>query len=171
MKTADDVALALGRAAVIFNAELSPERLTGYLGVLLPVASAESLCAAIEASLLRCRYFPSPAEIIEAAGGTDKAKAAEAWTEAVRRASLGPERRGLDCPDDIAETIRLIGGWSAIASTATDKLSFLERRFLEIYTPTAAKIENSAAIELAEACALEPGRRMLNAQRVGRGSW
>lgn len=136
MKTPRDVANELGRAAAIFGISLSAERLALYLETLTPMLSPDSLCAAIRNACVQCRFFPTPSEIISAAGRSDDQLAAEAWRLAVDIAGRGrfADRNAAVTPE-IARAVHLIGGWDALGLTELDKLHFLERRFLEVYKP------------------------------------
>lgn len=140
MKTADDLTIELTKAATIYGLEIPPARIAGYLAALLPMASADVLCRAVINAVRTCRFFPTPAEILEAAGIAEDVQAQIAWVEAVKAVSAGPARRDSLVTGEIRETVRLLGGWDVIGRQPTDKLHFLERRFVEIYPNVAAKV-------------------------------
>ena len=145
MKTARDVIVALQKAAAIFAVDLPSQRTAAYIEVLLPASDPDSLCRGIASACLSSRFMPTPGEIIAASGGAREVVSAEAWTKAMALASRGNHG---PCGDDaIDQTVRLIGGWSVLRLTPTNKLHFVERRFIEIYPRVAAKITERPAIE------------------------
>ena len=128
MKTPADVSTEIAKIAVIFGIEISRERIAGYLSVLIPQASPDTLCIALTRCAVTCRFFPTPAEIIEATGASAKLRAAEAWAK-------------LDRGDPVtSECIRLVcGGWSAYGQTLEKNLPFVRRDFLAVFPDVVAK--------------------------------
>jgi hypothetical protein len=138
------VSLALTKLAVQFGIDFPAIRLAAYIDALRGCDQATVL-AGIERCGRSCKFFPTVAEILAATGATPEAEAAEAWTEALRIAGLGRDAdRSGQASLAIREAVRLVGGWEAIGKTPTDRLHFVERRFIAAYTTSSARIDSIA---------------------------
>lgn len=110
----------------------------------LCIFPADVVVSAVERIGTKAKFFPALSEIlVEIEGGT-KIAAAEAWQRAMLAASRGNRAATGDAALDA--TVRLIGGWDVLRLTPTDKLPFVEKRFVDLYPEAAAKIETQAAI-------------------------
>lgn len=94
--------------------------------------------AAAAAQLLKtCEFMPTPKDFHDLRRASQPT-AGEAFAKAVNAAGsaivCGQVTAGGSCGDPLIDAaVRAIGGYGAIAMCHTDKLTFLERRFVEHY--------------------------------------
>ncbi|MCH8871410.1 hypothetical protein IH824_01345 [candidate division KSB1 bacterium] len=81
--------------------------------------------------LLNCQFMPIPYDF-EQLRKKGEVSAHEAWSMAMHHVE-GPWRQGVLGDALIDRVVAALGGYSVIALTKTDKLGFLERRFLDAY--------------------------------------
>lgn len=142
MKTPDDIALSLAKAAALYDVKLSAARMAAYLDVLGGAASPAEICAGIESACRCAKWFPSAAEILDACGRSPAVEGAEAWARALEVAAAGRHRnRDGDVTEAVRRAVRLLGGWDVIALCHESRRHFVERRFLEIYRGVASGVD------------------------------
>ena len=81
--------------------------------------------------LLNCKFMPTPYDF-EQLRKKGEVSAHEAWAKALNHAE-GAWRQGVLGDALTDRVVAALGGYSVIALTKTDKLGFLERRFLDTY--------------------------------------
>ena len=78
-----------------------------------------------------CQFMPTPYDF-EQLRKQSETSACEAWSLALEHAK-GAWRQGVLGESRIDRVVAMVGGYRAIALTDTDKLGFLERRFMAAY--------------------------------------
>ncbi len=81
--------------------------------------------------LKNCQFMPSPYDF-EQLRKKGEPSAHEAWAMALQHAE-GPWRNGVLGDARTDRVIAMLGGYRLVALTNSDKLGFLERRFLDAY--------------------------------------
>ncbi len=81
--------------------------------------------------LLNCQFMPTPYDF-QQLHKKGEMSAHEAWAMALHHAE-GAWRKGVLGDALTDRVVAMLGGYSVIALTKTDKLGFLERRFLDAY--------------------------------------
>ncbi len=81
--------------------------------------------------LLNCQFMPTPYDF-EQLRKKGEVSAHEAWAMAMHHVE-GAWRQGVLGDALIDQVVAALGGYRVIALTKTDKLGFLERRFLDTY--------------------------------------
>lgn len=107
-----------------------PEKRLGADGVLIYLDALEdmddaALANATKICIRTCRYFPTIAEIIEAAEPSGKNIGAELYNV----------WRGMDCPDDPAFRFALasVGGRRALEQATIQDLAYIRKEFMKEY--------------------------------------
>jgi hypothetical protein len=126
--------------AACTGAKLDEARIVAYLKRLL-AHPPERVMASIDRLCTTARFFPSVAEILAGASGSDTLQAADAWTRW--------SQAGLDPATD--ETLRLLGGRTAIGRLYEDRMAFVRKEFLTLYPDVRAKLDAEAATKRAAA--------------------
>ena len=81
--------------------------------------------------LKNCQFMPAPYDF-ERLRKESETSAHEGWSLALNHAK-GAWKDGVLGDDTIDKVVAMLGGYSVIALTNTDKLGFLERRFIDAY--------------------------------------
>ncbi len=81
--------------------------------------------------LLNCQFMPTPYDF-EQLRKKDEPSAHEAWANAMQHAE-GPWRQGVLGDVLTDQVVAMVGGYRLLALTNTDKVGFLERRFIDSY--------------------------------------
>jgi len=81
--------------------------------------------------LKNCQFMPTPYDF-QQLRKKGEVSAHEAWSMAMHHVE-GAWRQGVLGDALIDQVVAMLGGYSVIALTKTDKLGFLERRFLDTY--------------------------------------
>ncbi len=107
----------------------------------------ELACAAYdEWSKSAERFAPPPGALrtraIELAGVDTQTRAEEAWFK------IADSRYGRDPIDDslVIEVVRLIGGFDVIGNTDTDRMHYVQDRFIKLYSERAGRTDTLAMI-------------------------
>lgn len=120
---------------------------------------AEAWTAAVDHVLRTSRFFPSAAELREAALGSTADEAAEAWAQLQEDLRRGGRYRGVDLGPVGNAALRAVGGWRALCDARPADQRHLQRDFGEAYEQAARAARRGAlaAHRSAPHAALSPG--------------
>jgi len=113
-----------------------------YASVLLHSGvPAPLLYAAVERCVLTCKFFPTVAEIVQAAedmagtaGGCGAPNAEEAWAEVARAAyHLGWNRKPEWSHPDVGRAVDAMGGWLAVCECESSEWGNFGARYRKVY--------------------------------------
>jgi len=126
-----DFLKVLNGIATIRKSPLTPEALDLWWACMADW-SIEDFKAAAVLVLKRCKFMPMPNDFNDLRKAS-RDTAGEAWISARKYLVWGLRGYTLhaDCPPLIARSVHAIGGANVIAMCDEDKLTFLERRFVE----------------------------------------
>lgn len=118
------------------------EVVAAYAGMLSDL-TAEQLDAACRLAGRSCKFFPTPADIMEHVQKADKAgaelEAETAWHQALEYArrwyvpDFGLDRRAPELPPATEQAIRAAGGFRLLESCSESDLVWARKRFLESF--------------------------------------
>jgi hypothetical protein len=131
-KTVDAIVVMFGEA---YRQTVSKVTIKAYEIGLEDVTDQDALRAA-KLALKRCKFMPSPSELLEFAnGGTDEELSLEAWADVVEAMPLGSYKT-VDFRDKVINAaIRSLGGWPSMfdkCGTSQD-YSYYRHAFLKTY--------------------------------------
>lgn len=131
-KTVDAIVVMFGEA---YRQTVSKVTIRAYEIGLEDVSDEQALRAA-KMALKKCKFMPSPSELLEfVGGGTDEDIATTAWLEVVDAMPLG-SYKSIDFRDKVINaTIRSLGGWPAMFDKCADAQSesYYRHAFLKTY--------------------------------------
>lgn len=146
-----------------FGQTKSSELAAFYYAELSAALTSEQIKAGVRKILVAGRFFPSPDEIMQAAGMSSEANALAEWETCM---AVMAGRRG--AYERLSETgqrlVRLLGGEYALTQTPIESVPFVRKEWLKLY-------EDAAEVAANERGMLAPvtaeGRRLLNAAMKG----
>lgn len=146
-----------------FGVNKSDELGAFYFAELSAVLSDEELKAGVRKILVASRFFPSPDEIMQAAGLSEEANALAEWETCM---AVMEGRRG--AYERLSETgkrlVRLMGGQFALTQTPLESVPFVRKEWLKLY----ADANEVAAHERRMLAPMTPeGRKLLAAALAG----
>lgn len=118
-----------------FDREITRTRIEAYW-LALQAVELDSFERSVQSAMRQCKYFPTPAELLELAGaGSGDDAAYRAFEVALRAVPLGPYKH-VDFKDrTINATIRTLGGWPNFVGRFTDSESekWIRVEFCKVY--------------------------------------
>jgi hypothetical protein len=127
----------------LYGKKVSPALYRIYLDAMEKYGDQEVL-EALNRCSVTLRFFPVPADIIEAMGSGEEAKALEAWgalEEATRR--VGRYGRVQFEDGKISHVVRLMGGWDAVCQWRINDLDFRRKEFIGAYKASRADSDHT----------------------------
>lgn len=120
-----------------FNEPVTEPRVAAYFEV-LKALSIEEVESGVKACLAGCRFFPKPADILEAVNGNAKereatleAQAAGAWAVAFDECDHAVGRRFED--STIHHVVKALGGWVDFSNMTEEEVPFVRKDFIRLY--------------------------------------
>lgn len=145
-----------------FGATKSPELAGFYLAELSVQMTDEQIKQGVRKVLVSSRFFPSPDEIMAAAGLSGEERALAEWEECY---ALMEGRRNADALSETGRRmVALLGGEAALRRTPLDSVPFVRKEWLALY-PAAHAIEVNERKMLGTMTT--EGRKLLNAAMAG----
>jgi len=124
------------------NAQITEETIQVY-AIALSELNESELAAAVMRCMRTCKFFPSIAEIleaaqkmIEAASGTGAKDADEAWNEVQRQMQVAFVYKKPIFSTPEIEQAALAMGWIGLCETPTDQIGVARAQFLRLYEAT-----------------------------------
>lgn len=146
-----------------FNTDKSAELCAFYYGALSAHLGPEQIKAGASKVLVSGRFFPSPDEIIAAAGMSNGANALSEWG-LCQSAMEGSDRAYERLSETGKKMVRLLGGLHALRNTNLDSVPFIRKEWLKLYA-------DASEIDAHERKMLAPvspeGRKMIAAALAG----
>lgn len=146
-----------------FSQNRSPELAAFYFTELTSVLSDVQMKAGVRRTLVSARYFPSPEEIMSAAGMSPEASALAEWD--VCHSMMEGSRTAYDRLTETGKKlVRLLGGEQALRNSPLDSLPFIRKEWLKLY----ADANEIDAHERQMLAPMSPeGRKLLAAAMAG----
>lgn len=146
-----------------FGTTKSVELAAFYLGELSANLTPEQIKAGVRKVLVSARFFPSPDEIMAAAGLSSEGAALAEWDHCL--ALMEGSRTAYDRLSETGQRmVRLMGGEANLRNTPLDSVPFVRKEWLKLYA-------NAHEVEAHERKVLGPmtpeGRKLLNAAMKG----
>lgn len=117
----------------LFKRNISTALFGIYLDAMAPYGDEEVL-QAIRKCSVTLKFFPAPADIIEAMGGGEDVKALEAWGSLMDAARRVGRYGKVEFEDGrVADMVRAMGGWDAVCDWRTNDLDFRRQEFIKSY--------------------------------------
>jgi len=135
------------------NAKLTDERVRLYDGLLSDLGN-DALMWAVQACVCESTYFPTIAEIRDAAfthNHPNIAPAAQAWGDVARSIETGKPSWTCSLTD---EAVQAIGGWSLIRQSSQGDLISHRARFIEAHASILKEAKRPKALSLKDAPAI-----------------
>ena len=86
---------------------------------------------------LKCKFFPKPADFVEAGGGSDSDQAQEAWNRVYVSISAVGRYQSVDLGPETNLAVRAVGGWIKLCESAECELRHVQRHFLAAFATAA----------------------------------
>jgi len=139
---------ALAALGAVFGRAVTPELVDAY-ALVLGELSASELAQATKAALASCKFFPTPAELLEHAGrGGARALAAEtaeAWGAVMLAKRRYDYTTSVNFGPLVNAVIANMGGWLRLCDRSMDDLQVWDRKkFEELYAAFRAKVPSNA---------------------------
>lgn len=159
--TTEDIVRELVKTADVFAVVLSESRITAYLEALADHEAAD-VVDALQVIRKRAKFFPRPAEIREAIGGSPEDLAEEAW-ECVRTWERGGKYNEIFIGSPLEHNgpgrsatyhaVDCVGGWRLLTGDAEIRqIPYLHREFVAAFL----RYYRKASLEHMKARALGP---------------
>ena len=139
MKTFDfeEFCRRLNLVMIIYDKKLAPEVLTIYFDALKNFELSQIVVALAQYTqdAEKGMFAPKPADIFRLIGGTQTDQANVAWGKLYRAISeIGAYQDVIFDDACIHAAVRDLGGWTHICESDYDQISFIQNKFIKIYT-------------------------------------
>ena len=139
MKTFDfeEFCRRLNLVMIIYDKKLAPEVLTIYFDALKNFELSQIVVALAQYTqdAEKGMFAPKPADIFRLIGGTQTDQANVAWGQLYRAISeIGAYQDVIFDDACIHAAVRDLGGWTHICESDYDQISFIQNKFIKIYT-------------------------------------
>lgn len=129
-----EFAAALIGLAEIFDAELSPTKAEAYF-LALEEHSLQDVLLAIKQAIKTCRFFPKPAELIEALEGSPDDQAEAAWVQWIEKTGQAGAYENVVFEDAaIGQALMtMFGSWADACRMSKDEEGYRHAEFKKLY--------------------------------------
>jgi hypothetical protein len=147
MTSKQALATALAALGAVFGRAVTPELVDAY-ALVLGELSASELALATKAALSVCRFFPTPAELLEHAGRGGArllaAETAEAWGAVMLAKRRHDYTTSVNFGPLVNAVIANMGGWLRLCDRTLDELVWDRKKFEELYAALRTKVPSNA---------------------------